>query len=460
LRFVRDFSMKISRLFRSGSDRRSGRKWGLAAAALLYVVASAGPARADVTLFKNDDGWEFSTDGRANGFINWQWGDNLPADRSPPHPVVAGAGFGPSQLDQDGKFNFVRIRSGFIGNVLGFTIKKTLTADTSVRAHTAIWSIIESAKDKAGQNIPDVRETYLKVDGPWGGVLVGRALGLFSRGGVLLDALYEHGNGLGVNCPQGLEGRGPTCGHVGFGVLFPGFNSQITYNTPSFAGIQLTAGIFDPVNLTGKFDRTPIPRPEGELTYDKDFSGGKVHAFVNGMWQPLYETANNTKDRLAADPTDNPDPKKVYAKGAGFGAWGEVSVLRLGVAGHVGNGLGYIYALENQNAQVDAARNLRSYSGFYGTIGVKLSKLYLTGGVGATMAKSSKEDDAAIAASIASGVLPQEFVNRQMGESVGAYYSLADSLILAVDYFHADISFYLGDKQKVDTLNSGLSFIW
>ncbi len=452
--------MKITRPLSPRLLHHFARKWSLAVVGLACAVTSSKPASAEVTLFKNDSGWEFATDGRANGFLNYQWGDDLPADRTPPHPVVAGAGFGPSQLDQNGKFAFARIRSGFIGNILGFTIKKTLNANTSVRAHTSIWSIIESAKDKAGQNIPDVRETYLKVDGPWGGVLVGRALGLFSRGAVTLDALYEHGNGLGVNCPQGLEGRGPTCGHVGFGVLFPGFNSQITYNTPTFAGLQLTAGLFDPVNLTGNYDRTPIPRPEGELTYDNDFGSGKVHVFVNGMWQPLYETANNTKDRRLNDPTANPKPKKVYAKGAGFGAWGEISVLRLGFAGHVGDGLGYIYALENQNAQVDPHRDLRSYSGFYGTLGVKLSKLYLAGGVGATMAKASAADNAAIAQSIAMGVMPQEFVNRQMGESAGAYYSLADSLILAVDYFHANISFYLGDKQKVDTLNGGLSFIW
>jgi hypothetical protein len=438
----------------------SKRSWAMALAGFLCAVTSAVPAKAEVTLFKSEDGWEFSTDGRANGFLNWQWGDDLPANRTPAHPVVAGAGFGPSQLDQDGHFNFARIRSGFIGNVLGFTIKKTLNKDTSVRAHTAIWSVIESAKDKAGQNIPDIRETYLKVDGPWGGVLVGRALGLFSRGAVTLDATYEHGAGLGVNCPQGLEGRGPTCGHVGFGILFPGFNSQITYNTPNLAGFQLTAGIFDPVNLSGKYDRSPVPRPEGELTYDKDFGKGKLHAFVNGMWQPLYETAGNTRDRIASDPTADTAPKKVYAKGTGFGAWGELSIVRLGFAGHVGTGLGYIYALENQNAQVDAAGNLRRYSGFYGTLGLTLGKLYLTGGIGATMAKSSKADDTAIAESIAGGIIPQEIVNRQMGESAGAYYSLADSLILALDYFHADISFYLGDKQKVDTLNGGLSFIW
>jgi Gram-negative porin len=436
------------------------RRWITVLGSLSFVAALSTPARADVSLFKSEGGWEFLTDGRANGFLNYQWGDNLPADRNPPHPVVAGAGFGPSQLDEEGKFNFARVRSGFIGNILGFTVKKTLSEDTSVRAHTAIWSIIESAKDKAGQNIPDIRETYLKVDGPWGGLLVGRALGLFSRGAVTLDAQYEHGNGLGVNCPQGLEGRGPTCGHVGFGILFPGFNSQITYNTPVLGGFQLTAGIFDPVNLTGKYDRTPVPRPEAELTYDNDFVGGKVHAFVNGMWQPLYETAGNARDRLTADPTDDPKLRKVYAEGAGFGAWGEISALRLGFAGHVGNGLGYIYALENQNAQVDAARNLRKYSGFYGTIGLTLGKLYLTGGVGATFAKSSPQDDTAIALSIAANVLPQEFVNRQLGESVGVYYSLADQLIWAVDYFHADISFYLGDKQKVDTLNTGLSFIW
>jgi hypothetical protein len=442
------------------SHRHSRRTWTLFLAILSSSAALPTAARADVQLFKSDNGWEFSTDGRSNGFLNYQWGDSLPADRTPAHPVVAGAGFGPSQLDQDGNFSFARIRSGFIGNILGFTVKKTLTEDTTVQAHTAIWSVIESAKDKAGQNIPDVRETYLKVEGPWGGLLVGRALGLFSRGAVTLDALYEHGNGLGVNCPQGLEGRGPTCGHVGFGILFPGFNSQITYNTPVLGGLQLTAGLFDPVNLTGKYDRSPVPRPEAELTYDNDFGAGKVHVFANGMWQPLYETAGNVRDRLMADPTDDPNPRTVYAEGAGFGAWTEISALRLGFAGHVGNGLGYIYALENQNAQVDAARNLRKYQGFYGTLGLTLGKLYVTGGVGATIAKSSPQDDAAIAQSIAMNVLPQEFVNRQMGESVGLYYKLAEPLVFAVDYFHADISFYLGDKQKVDTLNTGLSFIW
>jgi hypothetical protein len=451
--------MKMNGFF-SRRLAKSVRVAGAVGAGLAVLFGLASPAKAEVTLFKSADGWEFSTDGRSNGFLNYQWGDDLPADRNPPHPVVAGAGFGPSQLDQNGKFAFARIRSGFIGNVLGFTIKKTLTADTTVRAHTSIWSVIESAKDKAGQNIPDVRETYLKVDGPWGGLLVGRALGLFSRGGVSLDALYEHGNGLGVNCPQGLEGRGPTCGHVGFGVLFPGFNSQFTYNTPSFAGVQLTAGLFDPVNLTGKYDRTPIPRPEAELTYDRDFPQGKVHVFVNGMWQPLMENSANLKDRLSADPTSNPNPRTVYAKGVGAGAWTELSIVRLGIAGHTGKGLGYIYALENQNAQVDADRNLRSYSGIYATAGVKLEKLYLTGGFGATTAKSSTADDAAIAASIASGVTPQEIVSKQQGISFGAYYSFFDSLIFAVDYFHADISFYLGDKQKVDTLNSGLTFIW
>ncbi len=424
------------------------------------VVLLSTPATAEVSLFKSDNGWEFSTDGRANGFFNYQWGDSLPADRTPPHPVVAGAGFSPSQLDQDSKFKVARIRSGFIGNIIGFTIKKKLSESTSVRAHTAIWSVIESAKDKSSQNIPDVRETFLKVDGSWGGVLVGRALGLFSRGAVTLDALYEHGNGLGVNCPQGLEGRGPTCGHVGFGILFPGFNSQITYNTPVLVGFQLTAGIFDPVNLSGRYDRTPLPRPEAELTYDNDFGVGKVHGFVNGMWQPLYETAGNARDRLANDPNDDPALRKVYAQGAGFGAWGELSAVRVGFAGHVGTGLGYIYALENQNAQVDPARHLRNYSGLYATLGVTLGKLYLTGGVGATMAKSSPEDDAAIAQSFAAGTRPQEFVNRQLGVSAGAYYSFAESLVLAVDYFHADVSFYLGDTQKVDTLNTGLSFIW
>ncbi len=62
-----------------------------------------------------------------------------------------------------------------------------------------------------------------------------------SRGAILLDYNYQHAYGLGY--PRNADGGGPTCGQVGYGIVFAGYNPQITYNTPVFAGLQITAGL-------------------------------------------------------------------------------------------------------------------------------------------------------------------------------------------------------------------------
>src|SRR5436190_8479486 len=249
-------------------------------AGLLAARVFAPPAASAEIVFAKSDAWEVPTHVRVAGFFSHIEGDAYPADTPVNHSLLAGAGLESRQIDNSGHLSTTRLRTGFVGSVLAFTVKLRLTDQTSLRAHIATWNTIETSRNKAAPNPTDVREAYGKVEGPWGGLLFGRALALFSRGAISLDFNYQHGNGLGYPC--NADGGGPTCGMVGYGVVFAGFNPQLTYNTPDVGGFQLSVGLFDPSNAPGKLERTPLPRVETEATFDKRFRGGAVHLFVNG----------------------------------------------------------------------------------------------------------------------------------------------------------------------------------
>src|SRR5687767_3426065 len=115
-------------------------------------------------------------------------GEGYPSDLpGQTHNFSAGAGLETIQVDNDNQFQTARLRSGFLGAVLGFTLKTQLREDTSLRAHIESWNTIETNRQKAAPNPPDVREAYGKIEGPWGGLLFGRSLALFSRGAISLN---------------------------------------------------------------------------------------------------------------------------------------------------------------------------------------------------------------------------------------------------------------------------------
>src|SRR5262249_3865917 len=129
---------------------------------------------------------------------------------------------------------------------------------------------------------------YLKIEGPWGSFTGGKALTLFNRGATEANFLYLHGYGLGY--PGSISVQGPAAGMIGFGVLASTFSGGLVYATPALAGIQLSAGVYDPASLVGsRLERTKAVRPEFERTVDEPLgSVGKVHLFVNGTIQKLY----------------------------------------------------------------------------------------------------------------------------------------------------------------------------
>lgn len=418
----------------------------VALSSILSTTLFTKPAAAEVKI-SDVEGWQFSTNGRVNAFLSYLSADGYPADLpGQTHNFSAGAGLESNQGDNANHINTMRLRSGFVGAVLGFSLKTQLDENNSIRAHIETWNTIETNRQKAAPNPTDVREAYGKIEGPWGGLLFGRALALFSRGAILLDANYLHGYGLGYPC--NADAGGPTCGQVGYGVVFAGFNPQITYNTPKFAGFTITAGLFDPTNAPGKLEKTPLPRLEGEISFDHESGKDiKLHVFVNGMWQKLVQKGDSKTPNA-------PEPKSTNARGVNYGFWAELAMMRVGFSSHVGYGIGMNNTLENTPVPFDAALDPRKFDAYFGVVGVDLGKVYVAAGAGVTRLFATVQDKVDAVTS------QQDPIKTQVGLAGAFNYRFSKNLVANLDYFHARHTWYLGDTQNVNVLNAGMTIAW
>jgi hypothetical protein len=87
-----------------------------------------------------------------------------------------------------------------------------------------------------------------------------------------VGAFVELLDGQGVP-PNGFDTSGPTAGHIGYGVIANVFAGGVAYATPSFYGLQLWVGYYDPATVVGQiYQRTKLGRPEAEAIFDANFA--------------------------------------------------------------------------------------------------------------------------------------------------------------------------------------------
>jgi hypothetical protein len=398
--------------------------------------------------------------------------------QGPIHPVGdGGVRPGPTDpvLEPDGSAGqgplfASRVRSGFLPNIFGFGVRRSMTERTKLTGYLSIWMTAETDSRRTFYaNYPDAREAYLKIEGPAGSLLVGRALSLFSRGAVEIDFLYGHG--FGVGNPAGFDERGPTAGHIGYGVVAPVFVAGVQYATPVFHGLQLTAAYFDPGTVVGLYwGRTKFGRPEAEATYDLSFGrGNRLHLFANGAWQAIYSN-DLVKDAMGNN-TDTPRSAAVYGGGAGGRI--EVGPVHLGVAGHRGQGLGVGYFLDGSDADFAqfTTQQLRMFNGAYVQSQVVAGKFDFNVGWGRTWIDPLDVDSnpnwcgTFTAATPCSGFdlagrPSRSFLKSQMGVSGVVVYHVSRYLHFAFDYFLADVQWQQGEKQIVNAFNLGSTLTW
>ena len=421
---------------------------GLLAPTCLALAASLAPGAAHgKVVVVQQNGWTLTTDGRINSFLSVARGDAIPANEQ----NYTGLD---DEATPDGKLASSRVRTGFIASVLGFELTKPLDESTAVRARVALWILESSQRSELDEPAVDAREAYFKIEGAWGGLLAGRAMGLFSRGAILEDYDLEHEYGLGHPCSVRVTSVG-ACGHAGFGILFPGFHAGLVYNTPLVGGFQLSAGLYDPTQLAeAAYRRTPWPRAEAEATLDvaKHF-----RAFGGFLWQPL---SRNTMDPATMMPTS----QDVSAAGVSYGAMVTVGPLGLGVSGYYGHGLGLSTPLEDNPINITSSGALRTQDGYYGGVSLKIADTKLAAGVGI----SRLHADAADPPDTGNNILPKQ----QLGVSGGVYQGVSKTVYLALEYFRATTTWFdRGDmmgpdlvvtrpRQTVNFVNVGATLVW
>jgi Gram-negative porin len=419
----------------------------LALLVFLWTALSALPAHAEVELFKGKE-WTLSTDGRVNAFLSIARGDAIPSGE---------ASF--TGLDEeatpDQKIESARVRTGFIESVLAFTLKKQLEQNVTATARVALWMLASSQRTWGDEPSASAREAYLKIDAPWGGFLAGRAMSLFSRGAILLDYDLEHNYGLGHPCGTKVVAGG-SCGHSGFGVLFPGFHAGLVYNTPTLAGLQLSAGLYDPAQIgEGLYRRTPLPRVEAELTYRLP---DHFRAFAGTLWQRL--SRNQTDTTTMAISKQNQD-----ASGLNYGFMVDVSPLAFGFSGYLGKGLGLYTPLEdNPFTNLEPSGVLRKQNGYYGAASLTFGQTKFAAGLGISRLQRAPDDPE----DSGDSKVPKQ----QVGMSAGVYQGLYKTVVVALEVFRAQTTWYnhgepvgadtaiIRPVQTVNFFNAGATLVW
>jgi hypothetical protein len=426
-----------SKLGRLGVVHRGKIKLVISAAVLVAALLSRRDAAAEFTL-ANDDGWVLTIDGRLNAFINYTLGDPTPKGVS-----NWSAGIFENPDPNSGKIAVVRIRTGFVQNVLGFGMSKQVTPNYKLSGRFALWAgASNERKPVLGQQADvEAREAYVRVDAPWGTVQAGRDLGLYGRGGILMDAEIVHANGLGSPCStQSILGG--ACGFAGHGVLFPAFNASFLYSTPKLAGLQATVGLFDPsVNSEKNYEITPYPRIEAQIAYNFHDT---LKVYGEAMWQRLINTSpvTDTNGDPVLDANMRPTDHVADANGVAAGASLSLGFFQIGGSFYQGTGVTMIIPIFNTPIFSDQNNILRKGQGFAGMASVKFGDTKIAGGAGASQLKLTSSEQEPY-----SMVVPPK---QQIGISIGIYQTIFKKLTVAGEIFRGQYSWYKYQQSPMD----------
>ncbi len=453
----------------------------LCIAALGLLSSMPAPARADIPLTDPEraNGWEVTTSGRVNSYAVYIFGDTVnrngfgnlapngidryilvgPQIGIIGNPLPSGAVGDPNN---DTTLRTFRMRGGFANTVFNVNISKQLSPRVRFSVRIGLWGGIQNNTVSGVRNQNDVptvdwREQYLKLEGPWGAVVAGRALGLFNRGGMRVNWYLMHQYGVGHPCTVDSGGTA-SCGHTGVGSLHPGRNAQLAYATPEAGGFQATAAVLDPSMIPGNLStspqwvRTPLPRFEGEATFRRGVKGGdELNLFVNGMEQVI-----GMSTEIPADPTNMlagvPADAERIVWGYGVGGWGRFKALGLGATYWAGKGLGTGFSFSN--TAVDNRGNLRTHFGYLGIANLRFGDFEIAGGYG-----SSNVEQTAFDANRPAAVDLFSVAKEVRGISGMMAYRYGP-LTFSIDGMNIRTSWHKGEQQTTNVVSAGVLGEW
>jgi hypothetical protein len=432
------------------------------ATSALGLVLAPSIARADVVFFEKD-GWSVYTRGLIASHYQLALGDPDPPTT---HGVLVGGKIlTPSVTDGCGEMTpnpiagqppvckptlmLSRIRSGFIGTQLGVGVRRAITPTVKVDSLVSInLADISSNRNQEINKSVDVREAWAAVETPGGTFKFGRQFMIFGSGSapvVLISHKYAVGNPCFVNFPT------IACASVGAGPMYAGFDAQLRYETPRFAGLQFQTAVSDPW-VGPDFQITPYPRVDFELNYDQSFSETfRARVFLQGVLQQVQRRNPTTLELKKGNVVGGFGSAVVNVAGfaIGGGGWqckgcGTRQVFEVGVDG--ANPLAF-----------DKIFDLRTSRGFFGNAGYTFLGYTLAAGAGAAYVRPTNNDAPELV-----GGTPSSSVSvlHSSTEFHVTFSKQIDSLALSAEYMRWANKWHYGEKQDVTYAGLGANFLW
>jgi hypothetical protein len=384
-----------------------------------------------------ENGWQFSTDGFVNVFGVYQTLQKTPNGTSggelSGRPNTTGA---PETFGNEAQQEF-QVRTGLLPTAFGFNIKAPTTKGVDYAVRLGIYPQIQNQGSGAtaiNTNV-DFREVNFTADGSFGQVLAGRAINLYQAKNILTDmTLFS----VGV---VGPVNAGPTMGHIGYGYLYPNFDAQFRYTTPSLGGVKVAVSVNDPHDI-GAATGHNVPRFMTEVSYATTFTGGKLQAWLSGQ----YQTARFS----------DTDPNRPGGSATTIGGAGGVEVglggLDMLVSGYGGQALGML-GLQGGDA-TDAVGKERKNWGFL-TQATYALPMDLKVGVNYGQSNTLETDnDKVVRAAGTAGIKTQQAVAGTLTYNVNKFVQVI------AEYTWAQDKWFAGQKQDANIVALGTFIYW
>jgi hypothetical protein len=418
------------------------------------VWLSSARANAAITLFDND-GWTFQTTGLVAAHYQLVIGDADPLGGG--KQLIGGRildeNTASNQMNMPPTDTISNIRSGFIGTQIGFGVSRQLSQTVhvdSLLAGSVNGINSNRGQDTAAPKLVDYREAWAQIVSPYGTLKFGRMFGLFASGSASVVAMaYQYG----VGHPCVVDAATISCGSVGAGPLYAGFDAAFRYSSPRFGGVQFQLAIVDP-DVGNIAKMSPTPRIDTDVNFDMSFGKTRIRLIGQSMWDRIQASTPTTLRTLTIWGVMGTGLLDIGPFSAGGGAW-------------TGAGVGERIPLEAADPANpiawDSTGALRHFLGFYTNLQLHFGNAAITAGGGELLVKLTDNDLSMNTASLT--------LKDQWEGHVTLNYKFADCIVANVEFMHWNTDWqddpsmvgmagYSHFKQSINFTGFGLNYVW
>ena len=404
------------------NNKRLG--WTLAATAAV-VLAPTAPRAVEITAGE----WKFSATGNVNAHYITSRCDDSPAAVSGGLACTVPAGAENTSSSVSNGLLPAALALSASTTQGGYDIAATFgfypgisTNDGSPNIQQGVNPAFQNTG--LGTTAIDMRQVFLTFgNDSMGTFLLGRNIGLFGADVILGDMTLLGVGTVGSNSAP----ANTSLGSIGLGYIYTDWLAQIDYTTPSFSGLKITVGVFDPLEPTGLAAAGPGPTIKNSPGFH-----GKIAYTLGDLY--LSASALSQKQRGATSAAD--------FDSWGFDIGGKYKIAGLEVLGwyYKGSGVGTTALFFDAS---DGLGHERDSDGFLAQVTYTINKTKL----GVNYGESNLDT--------ASGEVNPTLVQKNSKYTFGVYHKLTENLTLLGEYTDTKAEAQSGGENKSKSFNVG-----